>query len=440
MADARKGEHHANRAREMLRQGRIGDAERELRAAVASDPTRGDWMLHLGWTLEATNRNEEALQQYRQASTLLPTARDPKLAQGLLLVKMGRNVDAVAPLEGVLKLDPKCETAISYLIRALRLLGRHDEAETAYYMALQAIERPATAHLEIARSLASRSDLRRAEHCFRRAIAEGPALVGVRVELAQVLLAQDRAKETATLLLEEFRRGPVPSALALEISRIHLAAGRDNEATEVLEQLARAEPSNPRLHLLLVRAMRRRGDFPRAARHAEIAGKLANDLPGLDLERAILARAAGARALGAELVRKEIAARGAPVDRRDLLDAVTVLLDAGDAAEAARIFDAKFGADLRSRHAADAELLRLGARVALASGDLREGRARARLLLRLEPNSIAALHNLALIALERRRFAASAAWIGRGLAASPSDPGLRKLRTLWWWRRLTALS
>jgi Flp pilus assembly protein TadD len=73
MADARKGEHHANRAREMLRQGRLADAERELRAAVASDPSRGDWMLNLGWTLEAIGRQEEALQLYRQSASLLPT-------------------------------------------------------------------------------------------------------------------------------------------------------------------------------------------------------------------------------------------------------------------------------------------------------------------------------------------------------------------------------
>ena len=80
MAESNKGEQHANRAREMLRQGRLKDAERELRAAVASDPSRGDWMLNLGWTLEAIGRQDEALQQYRQSATLLPTARDPRLA------------------------------------------------------------------------------------------------------------------------------------------------------------------------------------------------------------------------------------------------------------------------------------------------------------------------------------------------------------------------
>ena len=88
MADSRKGEHHANRAREMLRQGRLVDAERELRAAVASDPSRGDWMLNLGWTLEAIGRQDEALQLYRQSAALLPTARDPRLAEGLILGKL----------------------------------------------------------------------------------------------------------------------------------------------------------------------------------------------------------------------------------------------------------------------------------------------------------------------------------------------------------------
>ena len=80
MADPRKGEHHANRAKEMLRQGRLADAERELRAAVANDPSRGDWLLNLGWTLEAIGRLDEALQQYRHSAALLPTARDPRLA------------------------------------------------------------------------------------------------------------------------------------------------------------------------------------------------------------------------------------------------------------------------------------------------------------------------------------------------------------------------
>jgi tetratricopeptide (TPR) repeat protein len=414
----------------MLRQGRLVDAERELRAAVASDPSRGDWMLNLGWTLEAIGRQDEALQLYRQSATLLQTARDPRLAEGLVLAKLSRYEEAATAFEATLRLDPKCETAASMLIRSLALIGRHEEAETAYYMALHSIERPATSHLEIARSLVARGDLRRAEHCYRRAIAEGPTLVGARIELARTLLLTDRGAETATLLAEEFRKGSVPSPLAVEAVRIHLASGRAAEAAQLLEQLARLEPSNAKIHLMFARAMRRRDDLVRAARHGEIATRLTPDLPGLALEAALVAVAQGRIATAKPILEKELDAKGAPTDRLDLLETVQALLACGLAARAEKAFVAKFGTRIRATNASDAAVLALAARIALEKGDMREGRACARRMLALDPKSVIAIHNLALIAIKRRRFAIARAWIARGRLIDPSDAGLRKLRTL----------
>jgi tetratricopeptide (TPR) repeat protein len=464
MADPRKGEQHANRAREMLRQGRLADAERELRAAVASDPSRGDWMLNLGWTLEAIGRQDEALQLFRQSASLLPTARDPRLAEGLMLAKLARHDEAATAFESVLKLDPKCETAASMLIRSLAMAGRHEEAETGYYLALHSIDRPATSHLEIARSLLARGDLKRAEHCFRRAIAEGPTLSGARIELARVLLLAGRGADTAVLLAEEFRRGGVPSHLALEAVRIHLATGRTAEASQILEQLARNEPSNPRLHLLLARTMRRRADLSRATRHIEIASRLASELPGLAYEAALISLARGVESNARDVLAKEFEARPlghlapmpdrvapmpdrvapmpdrvAPMpDRVDLIEIVGALLSVGLIDQAERALHGHFGTDIRRAHSGDIEALRLGARLSLERGDLREGRARSRRLLRLDPTSMVALHNLALIAIERRDFASASGWIGRARAINPSDAGIRKLRTLLWWRRITS--
>jgi len=437
MGDHSRGEEHAHRAREMLRQGRLADAERELRAAVASDPTRGDWMLQFGWTLEAIGRHDEALQQYRQSASLLPTARDPRLAQGVLLSKLNRHADAIAALESTLRIDPSCETAASLLIRSFAQAGRHEEAETAYYMALDAIKRPATSHLEIARSLLARGDLARAEHCYRRAIAEGPSLAGARTELARVLLLGGRNTETAPLLAEEFRRGGVPSPIAAEGVRIHLACGRTAEALQILEQLVRAEPANPRVHVLLSRVLRRKGDLPRALRHLDIASRLAADFPGLQGEAALVGIARGFTSDARGLLEKELDARGAPPDRIDAVEYIGALLACGLASRADQLFRARFGQKPLESHASDATLLRLAARIALELGDLRSGRALSRRLLRLEPDSLVAIHNLALVAIERRRFRLAWAWITRGRAAGPNDIGLRKLRTLLLWRALT---
>lgn len=427
----------------MLRQGRLADAERELRAAVASDPSRGDWMLNLGWTLEAVQRHDEALQLYRQSAALLPTARDPRLAEGLILAKLGRNAEAATAFEATLRIDPKCETAVSMMIRTLALDGRHEEAETAYYLALHSIDRPATSHLEIARSLLARGDLKRAEHCYRRAIAEGPTLTGARTELARVLLLADRGAETAILLSEEFRRGGVPAPLALEAVRIHLACGRTAEAGPILEHLARAEPANARLHVLIARTMRRRDDLVRAARHVEIATKIAADTAGLGYETALLAVSRGEHARAREILAREFDAKpfdqtSTRPDRVDLLELVQAMLAVGLIDRAVRAFRSRFGSAPRRDFPNDREVLRLAARIALEQGDLREGRACSRRLLKLDPKSLVAVHNLALVAIRRRAFGIAQAWIARGQAIDASDAGLRKLRTLCWWARLTS--
>jgi predicted Zn-dependent protease len=302
-------------------------------------------------------------------------------------------------------------------------------------MALDAIKRPATAHVEIARSLLARGDLQRAEHCFRRGIAEGPSLTGVRIELARVLLLANRGSETTTLLSEEFRRGPVPSPAALEAARIHLACGRISEASQILEQLARSEPSNPWLHLLLARTMRRRGDLTRALRHTEVVSKIAAELPGLQLEAALVGLARGFTDDARGLLVKEFDARGIHGDRVDVVEAIGAMLACGLADRAQKLFNARFGSDPLHTHADDAELLRLAARIALEQRDLRTGRALSRRLLRLDPASVVAMHNLALIALKRRRFGPAWEWIQRGRKADPSDIGLKKLRSLWFWKR-----
>jgi tetratricopeptide (TPR) repeat protein len=186
--------------------------------------------------------------------------------------------------------------------------------------------------------------------------------------------------------------------------------------------------------------MRRRQDLVRAARHAEVGARLAKDLPGLVYEAALIGLARGERAKAREVLAKEFAERpldrpGINIDRLDAIELARAYLDCGLTDEAARIFAARFGQDIRRTHSDDVEIMRLGARLSLAHGDFREGRARARRLLRLLPGSIDALHNLALLAIQRGEFEVAEAWLARGRAAHPTDTELKKLRTLLWWKR-----
>jgi predicted Zn-dependent protease len=206
----------------------------------------------------------------------------------------------------------------------------------------------------------------------------------------------------------------------------------------LLDQLARIEPSNPKLHLLFARTLRRRGDLVRAARHGEVATRLSPELAGLNLEAALLAVAQGRPEAARPLLEKELDGRSTPTDRIDLLETVQALLACKMPANAETLFVARFGRKVIEGESNDAELLRVAARIAFERGLRNQGRACSRRLLRLDPKSIVAMHNLALIAIERKRYRIAHAWITRARKIDPADAGLRKLRTLCFVSRVLA--
>jgi Flp pilus assembly protein TadD len=77
----------------------------------------------------------------------------------------------------------------------------------------------------------------------------------------------------------------------------------------------------------------------------------------------------------------------------------------------------------------DPEALRLLAFACFSAGDLDRGASVSRRLLRLDPGSIAAMHNLSLSALESGRLLVAWMWWRKGSRTAPTDEGLRRIRT-----------
>lgn len=203
---------------------------------------------------------------------------------------------------------------------------------------------------------------------------------------------------------------------------------------------------------MLSRCLRRRGDLARATRHVEIAARIAPELPGLAFEAALVG-IARANADGGERaettptasetlrgsIRKELEARGMPSERIDALEAIGAMLELGLVGEADEAMRKRFGSTSPledPKLGRDPAALRIAARLALEAGDLSRGRAISRRLLRIDPSSLVALHNLTLIAIRRARLDAAGGWLERARKAAPADAGLRKLGALLFWARV----
>jgi hypothetical protein len=115
-----------------------------------------------------------------------------------------------------------------------------------------------------------------------------------------------------------------------------------------------------------------------------------------------------------------------------------LLLQAGEAVRAGELLELA----LRSKQTPD--LLRQLALARFAAGDREGGSAISRRVLRLEPQCLRSIHNLALAALEEGRIRTAAGWVWRGLRIDRHDVDIRRLRVRVviglvkeLWRRLT---
>jgi tetratricopeptide (TPR) repeat protein len=433
-------EDHADRALEMYERGRWAEAEAELRKAIALNPEQPEWHFNLGLTLEASERDAEALACYERASDLMPGQVDPLLAAGLAANRLGQYERGVEWFRRALRIDARCELAYAHQIESHVRLGNHDDAETAFYLAQQALEEPSAHCLSmIAESLMQRGRHDRAEWCLWQAVRIDPTIPRLRARLGAVYAATSRPQRALQMFLRDLRDDPGNIDTLLEYGEALMDLERLPEAAEKFRRVLELEPANVDAHYRLGEIGLRAGKFEQAHLEFELVLKLDPQYPGV---RTAIAEALVRRGLAAQArphLREELDALRAaeqagepPGEEPDLARLGAALLEAGMSAEAAQALARALAA-----RGPGAGLLRKLALARFRSGDRAGGVAASRRVLRIEPGCVASMHNLALAALEQGRLRVAAAWIARGLRVARHDDGLRRLRMRLWiaWAR-----
>ena len=209
MSDWLDAEAHADRALEMYERGRWAEAEEELRKAISLNPDNAEWHFNLGLTLEAAGRDSDALESYRQAVELMPDQSDPLVAAGTSANRLHQHAEANRWLQRAIELDDQCEQAYIGLIESHLCEGHHDEAETVFYLAQNALKEPsARCFAAMAESQIQRQNWDRAQWCIKEALRLEPSMPRLRARLAAVLTATGKPQRALHLYLKELRDDP----------------------------------------------------------------------------------------------------------------------------------------------------------------------------------------------------------------------------------------
>jgi predicted negative regulator of RcsB-dependent stress response len=125
------------RGSELLKQGKIDQAQRAFRAALEIEPENPRVLALLGLSHFRANELAEARPIYEQLVDRSPTDASHRLNLGLVYLKLNDADKAIEALEASRALDPSQGRAVSYLGLAYARAGRYAEAYRAFLNAGQ---------------------------------------------------------------------------------------------------------------------------------------------------------------------------------------------------------------------------------------------------------------------------------------------------------------
>jgi tetratricopeptide (TPR) repeat protein len=233
------------------KEGRLDDAERLVRKAIAIDPLKAAFLNSLGNLLRARGKPDEATAAYEQAVALRPdlAAGHNNLAE--LQLRKGRYEAAIDRCFQALKADPNYAGAYDTMGRALNNIGRLEEAADAFRRAVIIRDDFAVAYDHLGHVQRAQGKMDEAREAFEHALMIDPENASARYNLGTVLIVLGELDRGMDCLEQarEIRPRHVPTLLNLAIAyhtkgRLKLAADTYREATEV-------DPENPTLHLNL---------------------------------------------------------------------------------------------------------------------------------------------------------------------------------------------
>ncbi len=261
--------------------------------------------LRAGMANERTGNYSGAVRSYQLGLAVEPENVELLNALGFSLFQQGKSRQAIAALEKALAIDPKHAKAHNNMALAAIDLGELELAEAHYVeslaieaqpaihndlgfvlerqgMADEAIEqyrkslvldpKGASAHYNLAVSLARRSEFAEAERHFRAALEASPnprTLIGLGIVLAE----QGRVVEGIATLHDAIEAAPEQPAGYDELAKLLLEQGKLEESASNYRQVVRLRP-DAAAHRKLAEVLTRLGRTDEARRAAEAAKAL----------------------------------------------------------------------------------------------------------------------------------------------------------------------
>ncbi|MEN6302390.1 MAG: tetratricopeptide repeat protein [Armatimonadia bacterium] len=248
--------------------GRVAEAEREYRLAIAAEPTRIEPRFGLARLLYKQQRLDEAKELYRGVLSQDPDRWEALVGMAEVLGAEKRPGEAIPLLRRAIALDPAGTEAYAVLAGCLQAMGRKAEAEQALLSAPRDEAGGELIDRQLAQAAFEKEDYAGAEELCRKALARQPGDAATLLLLAQSLLSESKlveAEEAARKSLDAKQSAEAWQVVAICRISQNDAQGAMVAATRAVE----LDPTALQARFILAGCLYERGQREAAVKHCK---------------------------------------------------------------------------------------------------------------------------------------------------------------------------
>ncbi len=226
----------------MLAHGKLADAERSYRQALALAPNDAEAWANLGCTMWRLDRLAEAEASLGRAIALRPEFAAAHNNLGGVLEALGRLEEASLQYRDAINHDPDQAQPLCNLGAVLHRLGRFEQAKAAYARALTLKPGFAEAWSNLGAAFLAQREFNESESCLRRAMELSPRNRQVLSNLGDVLRIQGKFSQAVEIYRKALATDPdnVPQMVKLALAQEVILDSRESalaRRAEVLQSL-----------------------------------------------------------------------------------------------------------------------------------------------------------------------------------------------------------
>lgn len=239
--------HHLKGALQ-YRLGLPAEAVQSFGRAIGLQPDVAAYHTNLGLALQALGQHEQALSCHQQAIALRPDYAEGYNNCGTVLYGLERWEEALATYAEALRLKPGLADALNNRGNVLARLGRHEEAAQSYADAIKAAPLSASAYFNQGVLCRRLGDLSKCLASLRQAVQLDPQHAYAWHELAQAQVEEGRLDEALIHQERALALRPNDAGLYNGLGAVRHARRQLHEAWAAFDQALRLDPRHAPAH------------------------------------------------------------------------------------------------------------------------------------------------------------------------------------------------